>query len=166
MARSISLGFAIAMMLMLLACSESEQTGGTAAGGAEVLAATESFRDFGDYVVHFNALTTDQLDPAIAAEHGVVRSSNRALLNISVLRNQEIGLATPVSAEVSASARNLTGQLRTIAIQEIRESDAIYYIGETQVANAETLIFTVDATPEAANETLTVSFQRQFFVDE
>lgn len=165
MARSISLGCSIAVMLMLLACSEAEQTSGSASE-ADVLAATESFRDFGDYVVHFNALTTDQLDPAIAAEHGVVRSPNRALLNISVLRNQEIGLAAPVSAEVSASARNLTGQLRTIAVQEIREGDAIYYIGETQVANAETLIFTVDAMPEAETETLTVSFQRQFFVDE
>ena len=83
-----------------------------------------------------------------------------------MLRNQEIGLATAVSAEISASARNLTGQLRTIPIQEIREGDAIYYIGETQVANAETLIFTVDATPESKTEPLTVRFQRQFFVDE
>ncbi|HEY5666778.1 MAG TPA: DUF4426 domain-containing protein [Gammaproteobacteria bacterium] len=166
MVRSVSLGCSVTMMLMLLACSEAQQTAGSAGGEAEVLGATESSREFGDYVLHFNALTTDQLDPAIAAEHGIVRSPNRALLNISVLRNQEIGLATAVSAEISASARNLTGQLRTIPIQEIREGDAIYYIGETQVANAETLIFTVDATPESKTEPLTVRFQRQFFVDE
>ena len=88
------------------------------------------------------------------------------LLNVSVLRNQEVGLATAVPARVTASARNLTGQLREIPIREIRVGDAIYYIGETQVANAESLIFTVEATPESASEPLTVSFQRQFFVDE
>ncbi len=166
MARSISLGCSVTVMLMLLACSEAPQNAGSAGGEADVLGTTESSREFGDYVLHFNALTTDQLDPATAAEHGIVRSPNRALLNISVLRNQEIGLAAAVSAEVSASARNLTGQLRNIPIQEIREGDAIYYIGETQVANAETLIFTVDATPESATGPLTVSFRRQFFVDE
>jgi hypothetical protein len=166
MARSLSFGLTAGMMLMLAACGQTGQNPGTAAGEEDILGATESFRDFGDYVLHFNALTTDQLDPAIAAEHEIVRSANRALINISILQNQEIGLATPVEAEVSASARNLTGQLRTIPIQEIRESDAIYYIGETQIVNAETLIFTVKATPASASEELTVSFQKQFFVEE
>ena len=166
MARCPSLALSAGMLLLLAACGQADQSSSPAEGEAAILGATESFQDFGDYVLHFNALTTDQLGAAIAAEHGVVRSPNRVLLNISVLRNQEIGLATPVSAEVAASARNLTGQLRNIAIREVREGDALYYIGETQVANAETLIFTVDATPESATEPLTVSFQRQFFVDE
>lgn len=166
MARYPSLVLSAGMLLLLAACGQADQSPASAAGEADILGATESFQDFGDYVLHFNALTTDQLGAAIAAEHGVVRSPNRVLLNISVLRKHEIGLSTPVAAEVSASARNLTGQLRNIAIREVREGDAIYYIGETQVANAETLIFTIDATPESTTEPLMVSFRRQFFVDE
>jgi hypothetical protein len=132
----------------------------------EILAATESFRDFGDYVLHFNALTTDQISEAMAAEHGVIRSRNRALLNVSVLQNQEIGLATAVEAEVSASARNLTGQIRNLPVRPIRDGDAIYYIAETPIVNAESLIFTVEAMPDGSTETLSVSFQKQFFVDD
>jgi len=166
MGRSVSLSLFAGILLILVGCGQADPNSGSMGDEADILPATESFRDFGDYVLHFNALTTDQLNPAIAAEHSIVRSANRVLLNISILRNQRIGLATAVSARVTVSARNLTGQLRNIAIQEIREGDAIYYIGETQVANAESLIFTVNATPESSAETLTVSFQRQFFVDE
>ena len=36
-----------------------------------VLPATESSKDFGDYVVYFNALNTDQLKPEIAREYEI-----------------------------------------------------------------------------------------------
>lgn len=151
----------------LLTAGCGQNTGSMEAStGADILPATESFRDFGDYVLHFNALTTDRLSPAIASEYDIVRSPNRVLLNVSILQNQEIGLAVPVAGTVTATARNLTGQTRNIAIQEIREQDAIYYVGETSIANAESLIFTVEATVEGSDERLTVSFQKQFFIDE
>lgn len=132
----------------------------------EVLPGTESYRDFGEYTLHFNALTTDQLAEQIASEYRIVRSRNRALLNVSILRNQEVGLPTAVAGEVTAQARNLTGQLRNLQVREIREGEAIYYIAETAIVNGESLIFTVEAIPESATEPLKVSFQKQFFVDE
>jgi len=132
----------------------------------EVLAATESSKEFGDYELHFNALTTDQLSANIAAEYDIIRSKNRVLLNISITREQEIGLPAAVAGTVTALARNLTGQLRRLDVREIREGDAIYYIAETPIVNAETLIFTVEATPESEAEPLSVSFRKQFFVDE
>jgi outer membrane lipopolysaccharide assembly protein LptE/RlpB len=158
----LALGVFIAL---LTGCGQN--TGNTqTAAGADILPGTESFRDFGDYVLHFNALTTDRLSPAVASEYEIVRSPYRVLLNVSILQKQEIGLAMPVSGVVTATARNLTGQTRNIAIQEIREQDAIYYVGETSVANGESLIFTVEASVDGSEESLTVSFQKQFFVDE
>jgi DNA ligase (NAD+) len=41
----------------------------------------------------------------------------------------------------------------------------IYYIGEIAIANAETLIFTLDVTPINEPSRFTVRFQKQFYVD-
>ena len=153
-------GFALA------ACGQAGGDAEQAAGADEVLPATESYRDFGEYTLHFNALTTDQLTELVASEYDIVRSRNSALLNVSILRNREVGLPTAVAGDVRASARNLTGQFRNLDVREIREGEAIYYIAETDIVNAESLIFTVEATPESETEPMRVSFQKQFFVSQ
>lgn len=154
------------LAMLASGCEQSNPNAGQNGDNAEVLAATESYKDFGEYGVHFNALTTDQLTQAIAEQYEIVRSKNRVLLNISIVQNQEIGLPTAVAAEVTAMAKNLTGQLRRLPVSEIREGQAIYYIAQIPIVNAETLIFTVEATPESATEPLTVNFQKQFFVND
>jgi hypothetical protein len=166
MAKSGWLSLITGLALVSAGCGQSAPGGGQGDSNTEVLTGTDSFKDFGDYVLHFNALTTDRLDAQIASEYNIVRSRNRALLNISVLRNQEIGLAMAVPANVTASATNLTGQLRRLDVREQREGDAIYYIAETQIDNAETLTFTVDATPEGESTALSVTFRRQFYVED
>ncbi len=130
-----------------------------------VLPATESSKDFGDYVVYFNALNTDQLMPDVAREYGIVRSNSRALLNVSIHRKVSSGQTEAVTGAVSASAINLTGQLKTMTLREIREEQAIYYIGEIAVTDGEVLIFTVDVTPGNDPSRFTVRFKKQFFVD-
>jgi len=129
-----------------------------------VLPATESEKAFGDYVVHFNAMPTIDLSPEIAAANGIVRSNNRVMLTVSILRRTG-STDSAVPGRVEASAANLTGQLRNLPTNEIREENAIYYIAETQIVNGETLIFTVEATPEGQTEPFVVRFRKQFFVD-
>ena len=41
----------------------------------------ENSRDFGQYVVHFNALATDQLPARVAREYRITRSKNRGMIN-------------------------------------------------------------------------------------
>jgi len=151
--------------LALAACG---QAGNESAqdGEDEVLPATENVKDFGEYIVYFNALTTDQLDEDIAGEYGIVRSNNRALLNIVMEHAPEIGAPRVVPGEVKATARNLTGQLRNLLVREIREGESIYYIAETSVVNSETLVFAIEATPESTSTPLKVQFQKQFFVEQ
>lgn len=127
--------------------------------------ATESFRDFGDYVVHFNAITTSQLLPEIAREYGIVRSDNRAMLNVSVLRKEPDSVGTPVTGNVVVSAVNLAGQQRELVLREIREAAAIYYIAEFPVANEETLIFSIAVTPMDESDGLTLRFRKQFYTN-
>ena len=60
---------------------------------------------------------------------------------------------------------NLTGQLKNIVMRRIQEQDAIYYIGETPVANRETLVFDISVQPEGEKQSSDVRFKRQFYSD-
>ncbi len=124
--------------------------------------AGESMKDIGDYVVHFSAQSTDALPPEVARAYNIVRSKNRAMLTVSVLRESDNG---SVPADVSVKTVNLTGQLKNVTMRQIEEQDAVYYIGETPVANRETLIFDITVTPEGASSPSEVRFKREFFTD-
>ena len=121
--------------------------------------------DIGDYVVHFSAQTTDQLPQEVARAYNIVRSANRAMLNVSVIRKSD---NASVAASVEVSTRNLTGQLKNVSMRKIEEpgeTAATYYIGETSVANRETLVFDISVTPEGTETASDVRFKQEFYVD-
>ena len=126
-------------------------------------AAAENSQDFGDFVVHFNALGTDMLPPSVTREYNIKRSQNRGMVNIAVLKKVMGTTGKPVAARVSASATNLAGQKRTIDLREIHEGTAIYYIGDFPISNEETLKFLVNVLPEGEKENYEVRFKQQFF---
>ncbi|MDP2325444.1 MAG: DUF4426 domain-containing protein [Gammaproteobacteria bacterium] len=125
--------------------------------------ATSSSRDFGNYVLHFNAIRTDTLTPEIAKLYNIVRSANRAMLNVSMIKKATGTPGVPVAGNVTAMAVNLNGQFKDLTLREIREGEAIYYIGDVLVADDETLVFTVNATPADESSLYSVRFQRGFF---
>lgn len=129
----------------------------------EAQPAANSFADIGDHVVHFSALSTDQIPPEVARAYNIVRSKNRAMLNVSVL---DEATNESKSATVTVKTVNLTGQLKNVVMRKIQEQDAIYYIGEIPVANRETLVFDISVTPEGATEASELRFQRQFYSDQ
>ena len=131
-----------------------------------VLPATEGNKDFGEYVLYFNAINTDQLSPEIAGEYNIVRSKSRAMLNVSIHHKLANGSTEAVEGAVSASAVNLNGQLKTMTLRKATEDTAIYYIGELAITDGEVLIYTIDATPQGEASRFTVRFKKQFFVDE
>jgi hypothetical protein len=124
--------------------------------------AGETNADIGHHIVHFSAQTTDQLPPEVARAYSIVRSPNRAMLNVSVLRKDD---NTPVEAVITVKTVNLTGQLKNITMRRINEQEAIYYIGELPVANRETLIFDISVKPEGEDKPSDVRFKREFYTD-
>ncbi len=148
----------LAFFALLPACGGPDRSADVPA--AQPAEATNA--DIGDYVVHFSAQSTDQLPTEIAQAYGIVRSKNRAMLNVTVLREAD---NTPVAATIAVKAVNLTGQLKDITMRQIDEQDAIYYIGEVAVANRETLIFDISVTPEGTSRAADVRFKRQFYTD-
>lgn len=118
--------------------------------------------NIGSHVIHFSAQSTDQLPPEVARAYDIVRSKNRAMLNISVLRASD---NQAVTADVTVKTVNLTGQLKNITMRQINEQEAIYYIGEVAIANRETLIFDISVTPDGEDSPSMVRFKRQFYTD-
>lgn len=135
----------------------------------EAQPAGATFKDIGAHTVHFSAMTTDTLPPEVARSFNVVRSKNRAMLNVSVIRNDD---GKPVEADVSVKTVNLTGQLKSVSLRQVSEGNpetdefvAIYYIGDTTVANRETLMFDIDVKPDGVDMPSRVRFQREFYTD-
>ncbi|HEY5567936.1 MAG TPA: DUF4426 domain-containing protein [Gammaproteobacteria bacterium] len=157
--------YALGALVLAAGCDQAAAPAVTAVQD-NILRGTDPLRDFGDYVVYINALMTDQLTPDVAEKHGIVRSKNRALLTVSIHRKQPNGATAAVAADISASAVNLSGQLRAVLLREVREEAAIYYIGELAVNDTETLLYTLNMTPVGEADSLTLRYQRQFFVAE
>ncbi|MFK8014156.1 MAG: DUF4426 domain-containing protein [Gammaproteobacteria bacterium] len=129
----------------------------------EAREAPKTSQEFADHIVHFNAITSDQVSPENAAKYGISRSRSNALLNVVILAKQDGGGTKPMSGEVAVKTSNLTGQLKNVTLREITEGDAIYYIGVVPVANNETLNFEITATPAGSTGPLLVKYQQQFF---
>jgi hypothetical protein len=72
-------------------------------------------------------------------------------------------MGLPVVATVRAEATNLTGQLKNIDIQEIKDGNSVYYISQFPVADKEVLDFTLQVQPEHQGDAQTIKFRQQFF---
>ena len=149
---------ALSILFLIIGCG---RPGGNATV-PQAQPASASDVDIGDHIVHFSAQSTDQLEPDVARAYGIVRSKNRIMLTVSVLKE---GTTTVVPAEVTVRTVNLAGQLKNVTMRKIQEQEAVYYIGETAVANRETLVFNISITPEGATEASDVRFTRKFYTN-
>lgn len=126
----------------------------------------ETFKDFGNYEVHFNALRTDELTADVARAYGIQRASNRVMLNVTVLRKEaEHAPRKPVEADVAVDAYNLNGQLKDIEMRRVSEGEAIYSIGEVTIAGTEILVFDINVTPQGQSAPFNVKLKREFVAD-
>ena len=122
-------------------------------------------KDFDELEVHYNAIRTDQLTPEVARAYGIERSPARVLLNVAMLAKTPGGAAKPVDGTVSASAHNLNGQLKSLAMRRVQEGTAVYFIGEVGISGDEILVFNIDVEPVAGSGRRSVQFKREFFGD-
>ena len=133
-------------------------------GQAQTAAPSEpSFQEFGDFQVHYPAVRTDELTADVARAYGIERSTNRVMLNVSLLRKGADGRTTPVDGTVSATAYNLNGQLKNLTMRRITEGTSVYFIGEVGISGTEILVFDIDAAPGDQSGKYSVQFKREFF---
>jgi len=123
----------------------------------------ETFKDFGNYEVHYNALRTDELTADVARTYGIQRSANRVMLNVTVLHKEaEHAPRKPVEATVTVDAYNLTGQLKDLELRRVSEGEAIYYIGDVSIAGSEILVFDISVVPGGETQPFNVKLKREF----
>ncbi len=130
---------------------------------ASSFAAAENSTRTDGYTIHHNAFLSNELSPEMASRYNIRRSPNRAVINISIIKDVPGTTGTAVTARVKVTSRNLRGQVRTIPLREIKEENAVYYIGEFLVENQEQVTFTIEATPEGGNKPLYATLKQQFF---
>lgn len=130
-----------------------------------LLAEAAQFRDFGPYRVHYNAFNSTVIAPEVAQAYGLDRSRFRGILNITIQRRDGESPWPATQAAVDATASSLVGRVRNIDMHEIREGEAIYYIGEFPVSNQEKLDFTVEVRPADSSERYSLDFSQRFFTD-
>jgi predicted small lipoprotein YifL len=147
-------------VLVLAGCGQR----GPSPSRAQTAAPSEpSFQTFGDLEVHYNALRTDELPAEVARAYGIERSSNRVMLNVSLLRKAPDGRTTPVDGRVSATAYNLNGQLKDLQMRRITEGSSVYFIGEVGISGDEILVFNIEAAALDGADKYTIQFKREFF---
>lgn len=117
------------------------------------------------YTIHHNAIPTALLSPEIASSYQIVRSKYRGLLNVSIIRDVAGTTGQPVTARVTAYALNLIGRRHPIALREIREADAIYYIGDFPIVDQETLKFVLEIIPENSSQAINATLSQDFYID-
>jgi len=92
----------------------------TACLGASAMAAgpidSNRQKAFGDITVHYSTFTSSFLQPETAQAVGVVRSKNKGMINVSVIKGVE-----PVAAQVTGTIKDLTGKSEMLTFKQITE---------------------------------------------
>lgn len=129
------------------------------------LAVAENSTRSNGYTIHHNAIPTAMLSPEVANNYRIVRSKYRGLLNVAVVKDFPGTTGQPVAAKVSAYALNLIGRRHSIELREIREGDAIYYIGDFPIVDGETLNFFLEVTPADSTRQVEATLSQDFYID-
>ena len=125
------------------------------------IATAEQFKKFANLEVHYIAIPSTFIQPAIATQYKIKRSKNNGLLNISILDTKQNNKA--LTAVLTGTGKNLIEQTQQLVFTQIKEGDAIYYLAEYHYTNEEIVNFDINIKTEKKSNTLT--FQHKFYVD-
>ncbi|MEM6708559.1 MAG: DUF4426 domain-containing protein [Pseudomonadota bacterium] len=123
-------------------------------------AQAEQKLDFDGYELHYVVVPTTFLGAEVAKKYDVVRSDDRALVTLSLLRDGT-GL---VMEELTGEVKNLLSQQQTLRFTEVVEGDSVYYLAELKHSDRDILTFTVDVTPPDGRERQ-LSFQQKMYIE-
>lgn len=122
----------------------------------------EQKKTFAQFDVHYVAASTAMLTPAIAKIYKIQRSKSKGLVTIAI-RNTVQDKA--IEGLVRGSVKNPIGQLQALSFAKITDGDAIYYLATYNFADKQFMNFDVLVSPMGVQDTYTLNFRQQFFID-
>jgi len=120
--------------------------------------------EFGDVVVRYSALSTEQLDAGVARRYGIERGAKNGLVNIAIERKAAEPGAM-IAAGVSGTVADLAGHERPIRFHETRDEGGIDYLGEFALESSGAYLFTIKVAVPGRAQPVTVRFNRDFVLD-
>ena len=131
-----------------------------------VTVSAENSKSENGYEVHYNAFSSDFLTKEVAKNYQIGRSKTKGIINIAVLKQQEIGVPKSVKAKINLKAQNFYGQNKSVDLRMISENDgAIYYIGTFSVSSQETINFKASVLPDGSETPIEIKFSQEFFTN-
>ena len=108
----------------------------------------------GAYTLRGSTVASTMLSPESARQHGIERSPTRGVLNVTVMQDEQT-----VPARIEASASNLTGRSRPIALTQTSANGYVSYTGAYDFVHGEVLDFSIRAVPQGSTQTLRLQFR-------
>jgi Domain of unknown function (DUF4426) len=134
-------------------------------GAAVAPAHAEQFRRYDQWVVHYNAVRADFIPAEVAVAQGITRSKARGLVNITVLRTRDDGNTEPSEAQITLSVSNLAGQSQSVRLRPVRETGALYYIGEFRIGGQDTYRFDAELQPFGSEQVYKLKFAQELVAE-
>jgi len=121
-----------------------------------------------DVTVHYSLVNSSVIEPKISTLYNLKRSKNRALLNISVVKNltkedTREGKVKGLTANIFGQAVTLVGHLKKLDFKEIKEENAVYYIATFPISNGERLSFDLKIQPNKVGKLIPIKFKQQVY---
>jgi len=118
---------------------------------------------FGPFELHYSVVNTTFLEPKVASTYDITRGKKRAILNLAVREHTGNG-TEPRPMELEGRTWDLI-QNQFLEFREIREGPAIYYIAPFRFINEEWRFFEVHFRPQGAEQTYTLKFRHQLYIE-
>lgn len=110
----------------------------------------------GDHV-EYTTFPSTIIPAQVADAHGIVRSKDRIVTNITVLRNGKA-----LTATVDGTATGLMNEVTTLTFQEVREADAIYYLATLVATERDNISYRIKVQPDGRAPCV-IEFTRDYY---
>ena len=128
------------------------------------VATAQQSERFDEFELHYSIVYSTFLTPEIAAQFGIPRGKDKAMLTLSV-RDADAGDVEGRPMEISGRTWDLiTGG--DMKVKEVREGRATYYLVPFEFLDREYRFFEFDFTPEGSDKAYSYRFKSQLWRQE
>lgn len=111
-----------------------------------------------EYDIHYTTYPSTLISADVAAAHGIIRSDNRLVTNITVIKKGKA-----VQLMIDGHAKNLLEQQFDLEFSEIKEHGAIYYLANQIISEQDAISFEISIKPMGETDAYLLKFARRYY---